>query len=755
MNAPAPSPFAIDVRGLNKFFGRRHVVKNLSLQVRPGEIYGFLGPNGSGKTTSIRMLCGLLTPDSGSGTCLGFDIVRESNAIKRHVGYMTQRFSYWEDLSLRENLDFIARIYEVADRAAAVEQTLGDLGLAERAAQLAGSLSGGWKQRLALAAALLHKPRLLLLDEPTAGVDPKARRDFWEELHQLASRGISVLVSTHYMDEAERCHKLAYIAEGALLTRGTAAEVVAARSLTTFILRGDDLAALSRDLKALPGVDQTVAFGSSLHVTGKNATALRAALDAAQAVRVERGGTPFSMEEQPTGLEDVFIHMMKEGPPGLPVPTSGPGQEAASGPDLSAPKEAPSGELPEAGDGTEPGSRDAATPGSSPESKAGPQPARRRERAFSLMRWWGIVSKEFLQLRRDRVTFGMIIGLPIIQLLLFGYAINLDPKHLPTAVICGEQSEFSRSFIAAMRSSDYFAFTGELPNEAAGRLALEQGRVQFVLSIPTDFSRKLVRGERPALLLEADASDPAASGKAVSAVHTLVRSVAQKDLTGPLSFLHHVKEAFEVRVHNLYNPEGITHYNIIPGLMGVVLNMTMVMLTGLAMTRERERGTMENLLSTPALPLEVVSGKIIPYVFIGLLQATLILLAAYFAFSVPFAGSLGAVYTAVMLFIGASLTMGITLSSLASNQLQAMQLTFSYFLPGVMMSGFMFPFTGMPGWAQFLGNLLPITYFIRLIRAILLKGAPLWELWPHIWPILVFIVVVMGIAVKCYKKTLD
>ncbi len=376
-------------------------------------------------------------------------------------------------------------------------------------------------------------------------------------------------------------------------------------------------------------------------------------------------------------------------------------------------------------------------------------------RLFSLSRWWGIVIKEFLQLRRDRLTFLMIIGLPVMQLMLFGLAINLDPKRMPTTVLSADHSEFSRSFIAAMKNTDYFTFVGEAPDEESARLALEQGGAQFVLSIPAGFARDLARGKRPALLLEADATDPSASSRAVFAIQTLADSVAAKDLSGPLAALRQPPPPFEVRVHNLYNPEGITHYNIIPGLMGIVLNMTMVMMTGLAMTRERERGTMENLLSAPVRPLEVVSGKIIPYVFIGFIQATIILLAAWFIFHVPFAGSLAAVYTATLLFIISSLAVGITLSSLARNQLQAMQLTFFYFLPGVMMSGFMFPFSGMPGWARFLGNLLPITYFNRMIRAIMLKGAGLPDMWVHIWPILLFTFVVMAIAVKCYKRTLD
>ena len=304
MSASSDAAYSIDVSGLNKRFGRKHVVKDVSMRVGRGEIFGFLGPNGSGKTTTIRMMCGLLTPDSGSGTCLGYDIRRQQDQIKRRVGYMTQRFSFWDDLSIRENLDFVARLFEMPKRRQAVDGALEGLGLSSRAAQLAGTLSGGWKQRLALAACMLHEPDLLLLDEPTAGVDPKARRDFWDELHQLAARGVSVLVSTHYMDEAERCHKLAYIAYGRLMTHGTAAEIIAEQGLATWTVVGGDLAALSHKLQGQPGVEQTAVFGSALHVTGKDASALDATLRRAAA------GGVHQIAPAEVGLEDVFIHLM-------------------------------------------------------------------------------------------------------------------------------------------------------------------------------------------------------------------------------------------------------------------------------------------------------------------------------------------------------------------------------------------------------------------------------------------------------------
>ena len=299
--------FAIDVRDVTKKFGGRTVVNHIAMQVRPGEIYGFLGPNGSGKTTFLRMLCGLLKPDAGSGNCLGLDFRRESSEIKKRVGYMTQKFSFYEDLTIEENLDFIARLYLMPSRQDAVQKSLERLGMVERRKQLAGTLSGGWKQRLALAACLIHEPQLLLLDEPTAGVDPKARRDFWEEIHQLAAGGLTVLITTHYMDEAERCTKLAYIAYGNLLAQGTVEEVVKSAGLTTWEVIGKNLHAVGDQLRGRPGVEQVVVFGTTLHVSGRDAVRLQASIQ------------PFMTSEYQwhligSGLEDVFISLMETAP---------------------------------------------------------------------------------------------------------------------------------------------------------------------------------------------------------------------------------------------------------------------------------------------------------------------------------------------------------------------------------------------------------------------------------------------------------
>jgi ABC-2 type transport system permease protein len=374
---------------------------------------------------------------------------------------------------------------------------------------------------------------------------------------------------------------------------------------------------------------------------------------------------------------------------------------------------------------------------------------------FSLARWWAIVLKEFIQLKRDRITFGMILGIPILQMALFGYAINTNPKHLDTAIISADDTDITRSLIAAMQNSSYFKVVGTLPNEQAGREALARGQLLFVINIPAGFTRELLRHEHPSLLIEADATDPTATVGALAAINGIVQSVTQKELTGPLAMLQVGSPPFSVAVHQLYNPDDITQYNVVPGLMGVILTLTMVIMTGLASTRARARGTMENLLAMPATPLEVMTGKLLPYVGIGLIQASIILLAARFIFHVPFFGNIGAVYLATLLFIAATLTVGIAFSSLAQNQLQAIQLSVFYFLPNILLSGFMFPFKGMPGWAQFIGNLLPLTYFNRLIRGILLKGNGWADSWPSVWPLIIFTLVLMAIAAATYRKTLD
>jgi ABC-2 type transport system permease protein len=374
---------------------------------------------------------------------------------------------------------------------------------------------------------------------------------------------------------------------------------------------------------------------------------------------------------------------------------------------------------------------------------------------FSFSRWNGIVVKEFIQLRRDRLTFGMIVGIPVLQLLLFGFAINSDPKLLPTAVLSRDNSQYARTIVSALQTSAYFKVVRQASSEAEVDDLLARGAVQFAITIPENFARDLVRGDRPVLLVEADATDPAATGNAIAALGPSLESALAHDLKGTLADENPEANAVDLRIHKRYNPEGVTAYNIVPGLLGVILTMTMVLMTGLAMTRERERGTFENLLATPALPVEVMTGKIVPYILIGLIQVTLVLLAARYIFDVPMQGNLLLLYGAILIFIAANLTLGITFSSIARNQLQAMQMTFFFFLPSILLSGFMFPFRGMPEWAQVIGSALPLTHFLLLVRGLMLKGSGMLEMWTHLWPILLFMAVVLAAGLKAYRRTLD
>jgi len=374
---------------------------------------------------------------------------------------------------------------------------------------------------------------------------------------------------------------------------------------------------------------------------------------------------------------------------------------------------------------------------------------------FSWHRFVAVLAKEFVQMRRDRLTFAMMVGIPIIQLILFGFAINSDPKALPTAVLAADNSIYSRSFVRAMENSGYFRVVRQLSSEAEAGRVLSEGQVQFVLTIPENFARKLVRGERPVLLLEADATDPAATSNALSALINLNQTALTRDLAGGLAHLQNALPPYEVRVHRRYNPEGVTQYNIVPGLIGVILTMTMVMMTSLAMTRERERGTMENLLATPVRPGEVMAGKIIPYIIVGYVQVAIILLAAKLLFAVPVVGSLALLSLVLVLFMAANLAVGFTFSTLAKNQMQAMQMTFFFFLPSMLLSGFMFPFRGMPEWAQWLGEVLPLTHFLRVVRGILLKGNGTAEIAPELWPMALFLLAAAVVALKRYRETLD
>ena len=374
---------------------------------------------------------------------------------------------------------------------------------------------------------------------------------------------------------------------------------------------------------------------------------------------------------------------------------------------------------------------------------------------FSLSRVTAVLAKEFTQLLRDRLTYAMILLIPVIQLLLFGYAINGDPRHLPTAVLVQDQGTFSRSILGALERSDYFEIVETARSPDRLEQLIQRGKIQFAVTIPGDFTERVVRGDKPQILVEADASDPAATGGAIAALNALPSNALHNDLEGPLAGRSASSPPFEVIVHPLYNPEAITAYNIVPGLLAIVLSMTLVMITALAVTREIERGTMETLLATPVRPLEVMVGKLTPYVVVGTLQATVIVTVARLLFGVPMQGGWAALILGLFLFIIGSLSLGFLISTLARNQLQAMQMSFFYMLPSILLSGFLFPFRGMPEWAQWLGSIIPVTHMLRVVRGSMLKGAGIDDALPSLAALALFVLVVALIAMRQYRTTLD
>lgn len=370
-------------------------------------------------------------------------------------------------------------------------------------------------------------------------------------------------------------------------------------------------------------------------------------------------------------------------------------------------------------------------------------------------RLWAMIIKEALQLRRDRPTFAMMFAMPIMQLVLFGFAINADPKGLPTAVLVSEHSQLSRSLVNALENTGYFTITREAATEAEADELLQRGEVQFVVTIPADLTRRLVRGEKPQLSVEADATDPATTGPALNAVTQAVNQSLARELSGPLASRRQGESPVEVVLHKRYNPEGITRYNIVPGLLGVILTMTMVMMTALAVTRERERGTMENLLAMPVKPVEVMAGKIAPYILIGAVQVVVVVAAARFLFGVPFVGSYALFGVATLLFITINLAIGFAFSTVSRNQLQAMQMSIFFLLPSILLSGFAFPFRGMPGWAQAIGEAIPATHYLRIVRGLMLKGATPSQLAEELTVLAFMLVIVSALAVSRYRVTLD
>jgi len=669
----APNAFtgpAVQAEGLRKVFGSLVAVDGLDLTIDRGEVFGMLGPNGSGKTTTIRMLCGLMEPTAGRAQVAGVDVVDDPEGVRRRIGYMSQKFGLYDDLTVEENLRFYASVYGLRGvaRTTRIADQLRDLGLEDRKRQLAGTLSGGWKQRLALACATSHEPEVLFLDEPTAGVDPASRRLFWDWIYQLAKGGTTILVTTHYMDEAARCTRLAFLSRGHLIAVGTQDEI-------------------------------TRQFGQD-------------------------------------SIEDVFIELQRrdEGKPGDGRRTgedgrraAGDGEKAANPRDASRAADASRGPLP-------------------PPAARRPPPGKPPSRSLSPMLW-----KEFVQMRRDRFTLGMMIGLPAIQLLLFGFAIRTEVRHLPTVVLDQSRTTESRAFVDAMRNTGNFDIVGRIGSRTDLRKQIERGDARAAVVIPPDFEADIKRRRTAEAQVIVDAADPLASSAAISGA--ALAGQARSAALGPPGARRQLP--IDVRIRPWYNPGLESAIYIVPGIIGLLLTLTLLMITAMALVRERERGTLEQLIVTPVSKTSLMLGKVLPFALVGYVQVTVILVLGRLVFDVPIRGNLGLLYLITAPFIIASLALGLFVSTVVRTQVQAMQLSFVFILPTVLLSGFMFPREAMPAFAQWLGAVFPITYYLRVLRGILLKGVGIDALWRDTLALTAFAIVLIAFSVRRFQKNIE
>ena len=681
--APTPAPIrpgvpngpAVRAERLRKAFGAMVAVDGLDLTIERGEVFGLLGPNGSGKTTTIRMLCGLMEPTSGGAQVAGIDVTTDPEGVRRRIGYMSQKFGLYDDLTVQENLRFYASVYGLRGtaREARIAQQLSELGLEERSGQLAGTLSGGWKQRLALACATSHEPEVLFLDEPTAGVDPASRRLFWDWIYALANAGTTILVTTHYMDEAARCTRLAFLSRGHLIAVGTQ----------------DDI---------------TRQFGQE-------------------------------------SIEDVFIELQRkdEGPgTGNGEPGTGKREPGTGNREL----------------GTGAGSRGLVAAAGGSEQLGAPARSRRRTASSGSIRQstlWPMLWKEFVQMRRDRFTLGMMIGLPAIQLLLFGFAIRTEVRHLPTVVLDESRTTESRALVDAVRNTGNFDIIGPVANRDEVKRRIESGEARAAVIIPPDYEADIKRRRTARAQVIVDAADPLASSAAIGGA-TLAGQARSRALAPPGA---RRDAAIEIRVRPWYNPALESSIYIVPGVIGLLLTLTLLMITAMALVRERERGTLEQLIVTPISKTGLMVGKVLPFALVGYVQVTVILILGRFVFDVPVRGSLVLLYVITMPFIVASLALGLFVSTVVRTQVQAMQLSFVFILPTVLLSGFMFPREAMPVFAQWLGAVFPITYYLRVLRGILLKGVGAEALWHDTLALSLFAILLLAFSVRRFQKNIE
>ncbi len=747
----------IDVKQLTRSFGALTAVSDVSFQVQRGAIFGLLGPNGSGKSTIIRMLCGVLEPSSGSATVLGHDVRLEAEAIKRRIGYMSQKFSLYGDLSVRENIEFYGRIYGLsAERLAERSQAVQELtGIGDRIDQLASTLSGGWKQRLALACALIHEPDVLFLDEPTAGIDPVARRDLWDLLFELSGRGVTLFVTTHYMDEAERCTDVGYIYLSKLIVGGKPADLkqlpaVTPPGMRRFELELDSPTSILTQLRHLDGVEDATLFGQTIHVLAAERLAESQLLDA---LHLSPDKVRFRAIE-PT-LEDVFVTLTRA----AEEATHHPGASKAPEPVLLPPTNvAPVGAMSEL-------ERSKSNEG--PDSSDPPvrsRPTESNDSRWRLMRGFvAMLLKEFSHIRREPATIFFMLVVPVMQTVIFGYAIQQEIEHIPTVVYDLDGRQQANELIDSFRNTRSFEIVNSVYDDESFRRALVSGRAKVGIRIPPDYSDRLLRGKQVAVQVLIDGSDSQVANTALHAAQLLgvslslkitrpfaesLAAVPSRDSTG------HAVMPIEMRPRLLYNPDLESSHFFVPGLVGIILQLVTLFLTSFAIVRERELGTLEQLFVTPVGRLGLLLGKLVPYACIGTLETLIVLTVMVYLFGVPIHGSLLLLMALSSLFIVCALGLGLLVSTVARTQLQAMQFAFLLMLPTVLLSGFMFPRSEMPFPIYVVSFAIPATYFLEILRGIILRGADLFDLIPQVIGLVLCCIAVLSISLARFRKQL-
>ncbi|TWT33343.1 ABC transporter permease [Blastopirellula retiformator] len=730
----------IRVEGLSRTFGDLVAVDDVSFDVQRGAIFGLLGPNGSGKSTIIRMLCGVLEPSAGDASVLGFDVRTQPEEIKRRIGYMSQKFSLYGDLSVRENLDFYGRIYGLPDlRLTERRQAVLDLtGLEDRIDQLAGTLSGGWKQRLALACALIHEPDVLFLDEPTAGIDPVARRQLWDLLFELAAQGVTLFVTTHYMDEAERCTDVGYIFMSKLLVLGRGEELKQLPDVTPMGTKRLEIdahnpsAGLTK-LAHVPQVHDATLFGEMIHaLVDESYTHQQLADDLETAV----DKLPIR-EIEPT-LEDVFVTLTKKAEErrdnGEPAQTV----RLESAREVAEEMEAPS-----------------------------PAPPRQHKSTLTGHSTDGLLAifvKEMSHIRRQPSTLFFMFVVPVMQILIFGYAIDIQIENIPMVVYDLDGRQDSQRLIDALVNTRKLKLIDRVYDEDSFHRSLTSGRAKVGVRIPPNYSDSLAQGRQAQVQVLIDGSDSQVATTAQNAVALLglnlsigraknsageVQRAPARDQWGELAL------PIDIRPRLLYNPDLESARFFVPGLVGIILQLVTLFLTAFAIVRERELGTLEQLFVTPVGRAGLVLGKLIPYSIIGLVEMLLVLTVMVYVFGVPIRGNLFLLTVLSALFIVCSLGLGLLVSTLAKTQVAALQFSFLIMLPSVLLSGFMFPRSEMPLPIYLVTFAIPVTYFIEILRGIVLRNADFVDLIPSIAGLSICCFVILSLSIARFRKQLD